>query len=188
MSGLYGYSFMTTIVCGTNRHDALTHVVFKKVAEIHGQISNSGPLQLVDMHEIDFSLEPHQYESSAQSARLKTLQDDVIIPSQKFVFVIPEYNGSFPGILKTFIDALSIRKYKETFSGKKVLLLGCSTGRAGNIRGLDHFSDIMMHMGSVVYPKRLPISSLGRLVEENKLRDRPTIDALTKVMSDFVLF
>jgi NAD(P)H-dependent FMN reductase len=188
MYGLYGYSFMTTIICGTNRQDALTHVVFRKIADIHSQVFKGEPQHLIDMHEVEFSLDGHQYESAGQSEALRAVQDNIMVPSERLIFVIPEYNGSFPGVLKTFIDALSIRKYNETFSGKKVLLVGCATGRAGNLRGLDHFTEIMMHMGSFVYPRRLPISGLGRLVEDNELRDRPTLDAIIKVMNDFVLF
>ena len=110
---------MTTIVCGTNRHDAMTHVVFQKIAEIHEEVGQEDGQFLIDLHRIDFSLEGHQYDSAGQSEGLRRLQDDIVIPSDKLIFVIPEYNGSFPGVLKTFIDALSIRKYKETFSGKK---------------------------------------------------------------------
>ena len=39
--------------------------------------------------------------------------------SEKFVFIVPEYNGSFPGVLKTFIDGLA---FPDTFEQKKNVL------------------------------------------------------------------
>ncbi|MEQ9230778.1 MAG: NAD(P)H-dependent oxidoreductase, partial [Cyclobacteriaceae bacterium] len=48
-----------------------------------------------------------------------------MLDAEKYVFFVPEYNGSFPGILKTFIDGL---KYPQTFKGKKCALVGISSG------------------------------------------------------------
>src|SRR5690606_23190404 len=41
--------------------------------------------------------------------------------SKKFIFVIPEYNGSYPGVLKVFIDACA---YPASFYHKKAALVG----------------------------------------------------------------
>src|SRR5690606_12017988 len=47
---------------------------------------------------------------------------------EKFVFIVPEYNGSFPEILKSFIDGMS---YPNSFFGKKCALVGLSSGIGG---------------------------------------------------------
>ena len=36
---------------------------------------------------------------------------DIMTQTQKFLFIIPEYNGCFPGVLKVFIDAY--KAFKE---------------------------------------------------------------------------
>lgn len=59
------------------------------------------------------------YGPSDQSPQVTTIQDELIIPADKFYFVVPEYNGSFPGILKFFLDACSVREMKRSFAGKK---------------------------------------------------------------------
>src|SRR5690606_14800672 len=63
-----------------------------------------------------------------------------LIPADKFVFIMPEYNGSFPGILKLMMDNSDIRK---CWWYKKAMLAGLADGRAGNLRGLDHMTNIL---------------------------------------------
>lgn len=77
-----------------------------------------------------------------------------ITSTQKFIFIIPEYNGSFPGILKTFIDACS---FPHSFHHKKVALVGVSTGRYGNIRGVDHFTGVCNYLRMHVLPLKIHI-------------------------------
>jgi NAD(P)H-dependent FMN reductase len=48
-----------------------------------------------------------------------------------------------PGSLKLFIDACSVREYKQNFKGKKAALVGIASGRAGNLRGMDHLTGVM---------------------------------------------
>src|SRR5947209_4647569 len=55
-----------------------------------------------------------------RSAAFEPIQE-IVTKTQKFLFVIPEYNGSFPGVLKTFIDACS---FPESFYEKKAALVG----------------------------------------------------------------
>ena len=61
--------------------------------------------------------------------------------------------------------------------GKKVALAGVASGRAGNLRGMDHLTGILNYLGMHVHPNKLPISSVltlmnseGELVEENTLK------------------
>lgn len=108
------------------------------------------------------------YDSDSQTEQIKAYQDKYLLGTQKWVFLIPEYNGSFPGILKLFIDACSIRQYKETFANKKAALIGISEGRSGNIRGMEHLSGILNHMGTIVFPDRLPVSQISKFLDSNK--------------------
>jgi NAD(P)H-dependent FMN reductase len=64
--------------------------------------------------------------------------------SEKFVFIIPEYNGSFPGVLKAFIDGL---EYPSSFKNKKCALIGISSGLQGGGLALSHMTDIFNYLG-----------------------------------------
>jgi NAD(P)H-dependent FMN reductase len=110
---------------------------------------------------------------------MNEMQDQYLIKAEKLIFVSPEYNGSFPGSLKHFLDVFSVREYKPTFSGKKAALIGVAGGRAGNLRGMDHLTGVLMHVGTSVYPNRLPLSSIGNHVENDRLTEvsiQKTID------------
>jgi NAD(P)H-dependent FMN reductase len=112
-----------------------------------------------------------------------------MVPANKFIFVIPEYNGGFPGIVKLFIDACSIRAYKPTFKNKKAALVGVATGRAGNLRGLDHMTGVLNHVGTIVMPKQLPISSIENLVNGNgEITDPNTIKVIEEYVDNFLAF
>ena len=55
-----------------------------------------------------------------------------------FIFVIPEYNHSYPGVLKNALDWL----YPE-FDHKPVGLVGVSNGQVGGARALTHIRPII---------------------------------------------
>ncbi len=86
--------------------------------------------------------------------------NEFVISKRKFIFVVPEYNGSFPGILKTFLDSL----HPKDWNFKAACLVGVSTGRAGNLRGLEHLSGILSYLKMHVFYNRLPISVIDKLM------------------------
>lgn len=169
---------MITVISGTNRKHSACRNFAEKFAEIL-RPQTSEEVRLLLLEEI-----PHDwfhtamYKEGGQSPSLAALQDQYMLPADKFVFVIPEYNGSYPGVLKLFLDGCSVRAYKPTFKGKKAALIGVATGRAGNIRGIDHLTGVLMHVGTTVMPGILPISRIkdlldadGNIVDPGTLKD-----------------
>jgi NAD(P)H-dependent FMN reductase len=71
-----------------------------------------------------------------------------------FVFIIPEYNGSYPGVLKVFIDACA---FPASFFHKKAALVGVATGKYGNVRGVDHFTGVCNYLRMPVLPLKIHI-------------------------------
>ncbi|MBK8514699.1 MAG: NAD(P)H-dependent oxidoreductase [Saprospiraceae bacterium] len=117
------------------------------------------------------------------------IKDTLLIPSTKMVFIAPEYNGSFPGILKLFIDACSVKDARDSFYHKKACLIGVASGRAGNLRGMDHLTSILMYMNMIVFPNRLPISKIESLLNaQNQLVDPTTQHTLGTLLDDFIRF
>lgn len=98
-----------------------------------------------------------------RSPEFQKLQD-IVSATNKFLFVIPEYNGSFPGVLKAFVDAC---KFPESFYGKKAALVGLSSGKYGNIRGVEHFTGICHYIHLHVLPLRIHIPSIDTELDEN---------------------
>ena len=118
-----------------------------------------------------------------QINNVSQILDTYIAPIQKFVVVMPEYNGSFPGILKLFIDAI----HPDLLRRKKVALLGVSSGRAGNLRGMEHLTGVFNYLGVFVHPNRLPVSSVLTLLDDKgAIKDTTTLTVLEKHIVDVV--
>lgn len=114
------------------------------------------------------------------------LEQEYLIPAQKFVFIMPEYNASFPGILKLMIDNSDIKK---CWWFKKAALVGISDGRAGNLRGLDHMTSILHYMKvNVLYNKLI----LSRIKEEvnthGAIIKRETAELINLQIDEFLKF
>lgn len=171
---------MITIISATNRPDSNS----LKIAQLYSQILEKQGLrsEILSLEKVPVDIAFNEL-FSRRSGKFQELLDKYIIPSQKYVIIAPEYNGSFPGILKTFIDAM----HPELLREKKVALVGVSSGRAGNLRGMDHLTGILHYLGLHVHPNKLPISSvLSLLDDKGNLIDENTSKTLEKHALDFV--
>ncbi|MEP6796222.1 MAG: NAD(P)H-dependent oxidoreductase [Saprospiraceae bacterium] len=180
---------MITIIQATNRIDSNTEYASRQVFDFIKKIY-SGHVGYVSMQDLPGEiLNTDPYSKQSMPEKLKLIQDQWIIPAEKFIWISPEYNGSYPGVLKLFIDAISVRNCEESFAFKKSALIGVTNGRSGNIRGLDHLAAVLIHLKSVVYPRLLPISRVHELMDDkrNIIHDA-TIMALEDHLKGFIAF
>ena len=146
---------MITIISGTNRQDS-------KTLKIATHYYNLLKKQHIDVHMLSLlNLEVH-----FRSDELKKIEEELLIPTEKFIIVIPEYNGSYPGIFKTMIDNTDIRK---CWWYKKALLVGVADGRGGNLRGLDDLSNVLHYLRVNVFYNKLPISKINEELDADGL-------------------
>ncbi len=176
-----------TVVSGTNRPESHTAVLARFVV---GHLQRKGvEAHLVDLLEVNPGmLSVEMYGETGQSPEVKKIQDRCFVSQDRFIFLAPEYNGSIPGVLKVFIDALSVREYDSSFFHKKACLIGVASGRAGNLRGLDHLSDILSYLGVIVFPEKLPVSRVFEFVEGGELTDEEVRKTIAKLVDDFLKF
>jgi NAD(P)H-dependent FMN reductase len=164
------------IINGTNRANSQTERVSLTVAAILDELGIS--YSYYSLEQLDPALlAPDMYDVEQRTDDLDRLQAAVFVPATKWIFIAPEYNGSFPGMLKVLIDLLSVRWQTETFHLKKALLIGVASGRAGNLRGLDHLTGVLNYLKMVVYPVKQPISRINTLVEAG---EKPQMEAETR--------
>lgn len=175
---------MITIISGTNRPNSLTAAFAREVVRQTQELTDEA-VELVDLAELPHDyFHPAMYDPADTPAEFRSMHESKITPADKLIVLSPEYNGSFAGVLKVFIDALSVHRYAENFKQKPILLIGVSTGRAGNLRGLDHLSDIFAHMGGYTIGGKLPISQAGALVDQAKeVVDEETKATISKQIS-----
>ena len=91
-----------------------------------------------------------------------------------FVIASPEYNGSFPALLKNAIDWTSRPVPGEppaaVFGGKTAVLLSASPGPGGGARGLRHLRELLQMIGVEVLPADVTISrALSAFDDEGRL-------------------
>lgn len=180
---------MITVISGTNRLNSEALHFADQYFRLLTQKAEE-PVKLLALEQIAHDwFHPDMYEKGHQTPSLAALQDEYILPATKFVYVIPEYNGGFPGALKLFIDACSVRDYRANFFGKKAALVGVATGRAGNLRGIDQLTGIMHHVGTIVMPQVLPISSIEKLMDaEGNITDPATLLTMERHAEAFLAF
>ena len=105
------------------------------------------------------------YENNGKNPEFNKIRERVQA-SEKLVFVVPEYNGSFPGILKAFIDGL---KYPEGVRDKKAALIGISSGVQGGVFAMSHLTDIFNYLGMHVLALKPKLAGIEKNFEQGKI-------------------
>lgn len=117
---------------------------------------------------------------------MKQIEQEYLIPAEKFVLIMPEYNGSFPGILKLMMDNSDIRK---VWWHKKAMLVGVADGRAGNLRGLDHMTNILHYMKMHILYNKIPISRINEEIgESGEVLKATTSKVIEQQIDEFLKF
>ncbi len=98
-----------------------------------------------------------------RSEEMQSWIDELIQPASHFVFVVAEYNGSFPGILKAFIDCLP----PAVFHHKKASLIGLSSGHSGALRAQDQLTSILNYLKVNVHYSKPKFSGIDRMLKED---------------------
>ena len=155
---------MITIVVGTNRKNSLSKVIAQYYQNILAQ--HQAESQILDLSGLppDF-MATALYEHNGKNARFNEYRYQMEA-AQKFVFIVPEYNGSFPGVLKAFIDGM---QYPDGLSGKKAALVGLSSGTQGGALALSHLNDIFSYLGIHVLALRVRLAQIKAYMKDNQI-------------------
>ena len=166
---------MITVVSATARPDSMTQQVSNYYSSILAESNVSFQ---------EFSLAGLTYWH--REPGFLDAETRLIIPATKFIFVMPEYNGSFPGSIKSFIDNSDI---KACWWGKKALLTGISDGRAGNLRGLEHMTAVLHYLRVDVHYNKLPISRIREEFDpQGRILKPATEEAIRLQVEQFIAY
>src|SRR5690606_13821395 len=139
---------MLTIISGTNRPGSNSRKITQQVVELYATLGEQ--LDVVDLaflpqevfNPLSYSQKPAAFQPFA----------DKILQSEGLIVVVPEYNGSFPGVLKYFIDMLP---FPESFENRPVSFIGLSAGQWGALRAVEHLQTIWGFRNAYIYPRRV---------------------------------
>jgi chromate reductase, NAD(P)H dehydrogenase (quinone) len=158
------------IIVGTNRANSMSRSIAEYYQGILTQLgAESIILDLVNLpHDFTFSALYENTGKNEEFNNLKTLLES----TDKFVFIVPEYNGSYPGVLKAFIDGLP---YPNSFTNKKAALVGLSSNMQGAAIALSHLNDVFSYLGMNTLAMRVKLAQI-----KANYRDKVMSNALYK--------
>ena len=141
------------VISGTNRPDSSTLRVARRVEQLYREASVHCELfNLEDLPPEVFKTDAYKHKPPA----LVEIQEKVFDAAGLHV-VLPEYNGSFPGVLKYFIDLL---KFPESFERKPTAFVGVAAGSWGGLRAVEQLQMVFGYRNAHLYPDRVFISNV----------------------------
>ena len=117
-----------------------------------------------------------QFQANGLPEGGKTFQQ-AIEECDGMIMAVPEYNWSYPGVLKNAIDWVS-RSRPIPFNNKHCLLMSASPSMVGGIRGLLHLRVPLEALGTTVHPTMFTLANAYNLFDDkgnftdNKHSDR----------------
>ncbi|SDD61203.1 NAD(P)H-dependent FMN reductase [Algoriphagus faecimaris] len=158
---------MIKIIVGTNRNNSVSKVIATTYQSI---LTEKGvESEILELEDLPGDLTATAlYENNGKNEAFNAFHQRVA-SGKKFIFIVPEYNGSFPGILKTFIDGMT---YPNTFRNKKAALVGISSGIGGGGIAMSHLTDIFHYLGMHVLALKPKLAKIEQNMSDNLLTNR----------------
>lgn len=171
-----------TLLSGTNRPGSNTRRVTAILENLYQEIGQS--VRVLDLAELPESLfSPEAYEEKPEAF---TPFAEAVLSSTGLHVVTPEYNGSFPGVLKYFIDMLP---FPESFEHRPVAFTGIAAGQWGALRPVEQLQGIFGYRNAYIFPERVFISGIGRLMtSDGQLQDENLMIRLRQQVAGFAAF
>jgi len=173
---------MITIVSATNREESNTAKIALLYSKSLNQMNEEN--QILDLCNLPKDFIFSNFNDSSTPDFVNII-DTYIHMADRFIVISPEYHGSYPGILKVLIDCIG----NEGFKSKKVALVGVSTGRAGNLRGLDHLTALFHHLKAQVFSSKPKLSEIHKSFnEDDVLDDSVKLELIKNHINGFLAF
>lgn len=150
---------MKHIIVGTNRPNSRSLSIAKIILGIYQEMGESA--RLIELDKAGLELLTGAQYAGGQPEKLSDICRE-IESSDGLIFVVPEYNGSFPGALKYFIDHWS---YPAAFEYRPVCFVGLGW-QWGGLRAVEHLQQIMGYRNAYAFPQRVFIQNIGGVLSE----------------------
>ena len=139
---------MIVIISGTNRAGSQS---IKLSTIIERQYQEAGAeTRLLDLRNLPAGIiDPSAYKEKPDDFGWWA---DSVLESSGIVLVVPEYNGSYPGVLKLFIDMLP---FPESFQDRPACFVGLAAGRWGGLRSVEHLQQVFGYRNAFNFPTRV---------------------------------
>jgi len=179
LTPLYPGAFRMHIVVlpGTNRAGSLTRTLADRVSDHYRELGHA--VDLLDLAEMgaDF-VTPSAYQQPTPAI---TALVDRFLAADGVVFLVPEYNGSYPGIVKL--------PYPEGFGERPTAWIGIAAGQFQGLRAVEALQAVAGYRMAYQYPRRVFIgSSYQQFDGDGQLKDEKLCQRLQDQANGFCTF
>lgn len=174
---------MIEVIAGTNRPGSNSLKVANIISGLYKAAGEDA--QVLDLTQLPQEIyNPASY--GEKPAAFNSYQDRILAAKGLHV-VVPEYNGSYPGALKYFIDML---KFPESFEHRPVAYTGIAAGLWGGFRAVEQLQLVFGYRNAYNLPERVWIPGIhGKLDETgSKITDDGLLDLLKGQVKEFIAF
>jgi chromate reductase, NAD(P)H dehydrogenase (quinone) len=159
----------------STRTDSFNKKLVKEAADYATQIGSE--VTYIDLKHYPIPLYDGDLEDEIGMPDNARFLRALMIESDAIFIASPDYNGSYPPLLKNLLDWASRNGESggsmDAYKNKKIALMCASTGASGGIKGLVHLREILKKMGAkvtegqVAVPKaQQAFNGQGRLLDQ----------------------
>jgi NAD(P)H-dependent FMN reductase len=170
------------IISGTNRPNSNALRVAKTLEKHYRQLE--APAQILSLADLPKEI----FDGAAYASKPAGMVEiqNRVLASRGLHVITPEYNGSFPGVLKYFIDML---KFPESFDRRPVAYVGESNGTWGGLRSVEQLQMIFGYRNAFSFPERVFIPGVTKVFDpQGNLIDAELDKRLAKQIAGFLQF
>jgi chromate reductase, NAD(P)H dehydrogenase (quinone) len=174
---------MITIISGTNRLNSNSILIARYYQRLFESMGTKA--QVLDLTELpnDF-IYSALYDNAGLHDDFNMFQE-LVDATDKYLFVVPEYNNSYPGVLKAFIDGL---RYPGSFAGKKAAMVGLSAGMQGGALAISHLTDVLNYLGMHVLAQKPKLAFVHKYLEEGNITNELYKQLIQEQAEAFISF
>jgi len=170
------------IVSASTRTGRLTH---QAALGLHNHLKNHPEItsQLLDLKEVALPMFEESYgKLSTPSDTISTVHE-ILNNADAYLFVSPEYNGSYSSALKNMVDIYP----KTTFANKAVGIVTISSGNLGGMRAAIQMQQLTLAVWAIPSPQMLLVSNVkDKFNEEGDITDPSFVQQTTLFLNEFL--
>jgi len=174
---------MIEIIVCTNRLGSNSLKVAKLVSSKLNEMGTKA--QILELSNIDWSeLNTNTYGEDNRPESMNALVERVN-KADGLYLICPEYNGSYPGVVKTFIDYWS---YPKSFEKRPVCFIGLG-GIFGGLRPVEHLQHVFGYRNAFIYPERVFLQNVWSILnDKGEITDKLMADLVDVQAKNFIKF
>ncbi|MGB9853543.1 MAG: NADPH-dependent FMN reductase [Candidatus Bathyarchaeales archaeon] len=166
---------------GSLRKDSYNKALLRAAAEL---LPKEAELKIFDIKGIPLYNQDLEVEMPARVKEFK----EKIRAADAILVATPEYNYSFPGVLKNAIDWASRPLGDNSFDGKPVAIMSASVGIFGGARAQYHLRQVFvtLNMHPINRPEVMASFAGEKFDENGRLKDEKTRVKIQELLKSLV--